>query len=98
MPSALPPPVGDPEALHDDPTLVEPLAPLTPWQWVLQKHSVLGLCFHVDVEGAFTKPLKAYFVACSVLLVVFLSLRIHLGQSVGAPFTDKPSPPPPPPF
>lgn len=61
------------------PTVMEPLTPLTPGQWVLQRHSVLGLCFHVDVEGAFTKPLKAYFVACSVLLVVFLSLRIQLG-------------------
>lgn len=57
----------------------EPLTPITPAQWVLQSHSVLGLCFHVDIEGAFTKPLKGYFVACSVLLVVFLSLKIQLG-------------------
>ena len=57
----------------------EPLTPLTPAQWVLQSHSVLGLCFHVDVEGAFTKPLKFYFVACSILFVVFLSLEIRLG-------------------
>lgn len=56
-----------------------PSEPLTPAQWVMQSHSVLGLCFHVDVEGAFTKPLKAYFVVCSVLLVVFLSLEIRLG-------------------
>lgn len=78
-PAPVAPILGAAAAPDGPPSPTEPLTPLTPAQWVLQSHSVLGLCFHVDVEGAFTKPLKAYFVACSVLLVVFLSLRIQLG-------------------
>ncbi len=72
--AVLPPPAAVSEEAEPG-----PLTPTTAAQWVLQNHSVFGLCFHKDVEGAFTKPLKAYFVACSVLLVVFLSLKIHLG-------------------
>ena len=45
-----------------------------------QIHSILGTCWHVDIENAFTKPLKIYFAIVAVLLCVFLSLKVQLGE------------------
>lgn len=52
--------------------------PQTLAQHVLFKHSVLGVCWHQDVALGFTRPLKIYFTLSSVLLVIFLSLKIRL--------------------
>ncbi len=48
---------------------------------VLSRHSVLGTCWHLELENTFTRPLKVYFVLSSLLLVVFLSIKVRLATS-----------------
>lgn len=55
--------------------------PATLCAWLLTSHSVLGTCWHLELENTFTRPLKIYFLLSSLLLVFFLSVKIRLATT-----------------
>lgn len=52
--------------------------PATLCAWILTSHTILGACWHLELENTFTRPLKIYFLLTSLLLVFFLSVKIRL--------------------
>jgi hypothetical protein len=55
--------------------------PATLCAWLLTSHTVLGTCWHLELENTFTRPLKIYFLLSSLLLVFFLSVKIRLATT-----------------
>lgn len=55
--------------------------PATLCVWLLISHTVLGTCWHLEVENTFTRPLKIYFFLSSLLLVFFMSVKIRLATT-----------------
>eukprot|EP00624_Nannochloropsis_granulata_P004700 evm.model.NODE_3366_length_53577_cov_19.425985.11 len=55
--------------------------PATLCAWLLTSHTVMGTCWHLEVENTFTRPLKIYFFLSSLLLVFFMSVKIRLATT-----------------
>jgi len=55
--------------------------PATLCAYLLTSHTVLGTCWHLELENTFTRPLRIYFLLSSLLLVFFLSIKIRLATT-----------------